>query len=195
MLISANCDLRKLDELTQQVQSLQAIVNANNAQAITPNNGSPTGPIAAGHQVLDGSRVPSLQAFPSIENIPTQVPHSLHMPGALPETNQHSGMPYQSTNLAESPYQSSISYPTGARGQSIHESTIEALRDGSASDTYINNSRAAGPLTPASELRLGASRSTIPPYNSFQQAYVAAQPRSIGSVSLVSNQICQLFQT
>jgi hypothetical protein len=198
MVSSANCDLRKLDELAQQVQSLQAIVTANNAQATISNKGSPTGPIAAGHreqQVLDGSRVPSLQAFPSIDNLPTQVSHSLHLPGALPETNEESGMSYRSTSLAESPYQGSISYPTGATGKSVQKSqSIEVSRDGSASDTFINNSRAR-PLTPASELRLAASRSTIPSYTSFQQAYVAAQPRSIGSASLVSEQVWQLFQT
>jgi hypothetical protein len=190
-LFTAKVKNGKYDDLEQQVRHLQSVVNASNIQSNSQNDSSST---TAGlhEQAPDIPRLFLSEAMSLSQQAPPPIQTSLNCGVGLPESAHPSSVSYQTEMFSGSPYQSSISFQAGATGPSLPEPRSSALpRDRNVDQSIGSNCRTQD-LAAISQHQIDGTGPTT--YSTFQQAYMASQPRSIGSVHLTSDQICRLFK-
>jgi hypothetical protein len=173
------------------VRHLQSVVNASNTLSNSQNDSSSTTAGLHG-QAPDSPRLFLSEAMSFSEQAPPPIQTSLNGGVGLPESAHPSSVSYQNETFSGSPYQSSISLQAGAIGSSLPEPRSSALpRDRNVDQSMGSNCRTQD-LAPTSRHQIDDMGPTT--YSTFQQAYMASQPRSIGSVHLTSDQICRLFK-
>jgi hypothetical protein len=190
-LFTAKVKTRKYDDLEQQVRHLQSVVNASTALSTSQNDSSST---TAGllEQAPDGPRLFLSEAMSFSEHAPPPIPTSLHGGVGLPESAHPGSASYQTETFSGSPYQSSISFQAGATEPSLLEPRSSALPRNQIVDQSVGSNCRTQGLAAISQHQIDGMGPTT--YSTFQQTYMAGQPRSIGSVHLTSDQICRLFK-
>jgi hypothetical protein len=173
---------------------LQSVVDANSAQSTLPSDCSPSASRFLEQNQI-GPEVIQQQPTSLLETAPRGIPVSISGNNALSESTHSNTLSYQARILPETSNQSYSTVPAGPAGQSLSDSTMGRFpKDGTITNLTADSCRIE-PLTPVSQQRIDEMEtSVLSSYDNFQQPYTLAQPRTIGSVSLGSDQVCQLFK-
>jgi hypothetical protein len=170
---------------------LQSVVNASNIQSNSQNYSSST--TAGLHERAPNSpRLSLSEAMSLSQQTPPPIQTSLNGGIGLPESAHPSSVSYQTETFSGSPCQNSILFQAGATGPSLPEPRSSVLPRERNVDQLIGSNCRTQDLAALSQHQIDGTGPTT--CSSFQQAYMASQPRSIGSVHLTSDQICRLFK-